>query len=152
MSKKSSIYIASDHAGFPAKTQLKLFLEKKGYEVLDLGPKTLNKSDDYPDFAFNLGKKIKNSGKNTRGIIICGSGVGVCIAANRINGVRAVYGADSYVVKMSRADENSNVLCFGARNQTVDTMKKLISLWLKTKFTNLERHKRRLKKLDNYEN
>lgn len=159
------IAITTDHAGFEAVQQLKVYLESLGHEFIDYGPKSYDAEDDYPDFMFPAAHAVAN-GECERGIILGGSGQGEAIAANRIRGVRAAlfYGpavaktavdaegnvsADPYeIVKLSRQHNNSNVLSLSGRFLTLEEMKAAIKIWLETPFTELERHQRRIQKLD----
>jgi RpiB/LacA/LacB family sugar-phosphate isomerase len=149
MKRDRLIIIGADHAGFSKKEKLKDYLIREGYEVYDVGAKTLKNDDDYPDFAFKVGEKIV--AEKGRGILICGSGAGVCIGANKVKGVRAVHGADSYVAKKSREDNESNVLCLSGRRQSFEKIKRIVNVWLETDFSGEKRHKRRLLKIDRYE-
>jgi len=145
------IYLAGDHAGFKLKEKLKLYLEKLGYLVEDLGPLEYNPKDDYPDFVIPLAKKVAKE-KNSRGIILAGSGEGEIIAANRIQGARAVlyYGSKNpeKILKLSRAHNNSNILSMGARFLTEKEIKKAVKIWLNAPFSDGTRHKRRLGKIE----
>lgn len=143
------IYLSGDHAGFKLKEKLKSFLNKKGYVIKDLGPFEYNSKDDYPDFVIPMAKKVAKD-KNSRGIIIAGSGQGEVIAANRIKGARAAlfYGGNPNILKLSRAHNDSNILSLGARFLTEKEIKNAISIWLKAPFSNAIRHKRRLRKLE----
>ena len=149
------IYISGDHAGFKLKNRIRLFLVKKGYVVEDIGPFEYNSKDDYPDFVIPMAKEVAKD-KNSRGIIIAGSGQGEIIAANKIKGARAIlyYGSKkpSEILKLSRAHNNSNILSLGARFLTERQTKKAIEIWLKAPFSNAIRHKRRLSKIEKYEN
>ena len=147
--KKELIYVAGDHAGFKYKKEIIKYLDKKGYTIIDMGPNEYNKNDDYPDFVQPLAKKVSKN-KKARGIIMAGSGQGEVIAANRIKGARTAlcYKYDPKIIKMSREHNNSNILSLGARFMSLNDAKKSIDLWLKHPFSNLERHKRRLKKLE----
>ena len=146
---KFKIFLSGDHAGFKLKAKLKSFLEKKGYEIKDFGPIEYNPKDDYPDFVVPMAKEVVKT-KNSRGIIIAGSGQGEIIAANRVKGARAVlfYGGNSNILKLSRAHNNSNILSLGARFLNEAQVKKAVSIWLKAPFSNAVRHKRRLRKLE----
>ena len=147
--KVKKIYISGDHAGFKLKEKLKPFLEKKGYVVKDIGPFEYNSKDDYPDFVMPMAKKVAKD-KNSKGIIMAGSGQGEVIAANRVKGARAAlfYGGNPNILKLSRAHNNSNILSLGARFLTEKEIKNAVSIWLKAPFSNAARHKRRLKKLE----
>jgi ribose 5-phosphate isomerase B len=148
--KRAKIYLAGDHAGFKLKKKIKSYLEKKKFDVEDLGPHKYNSTDDYPDFVIPLAKKIA-SNKNSRGIIIAGSGQGEAMATNKFKGVRAaLYHANNLrFLKMSRQHDDANVLCLGARFLDEKEMKEAITVWLKTKFSG-GRHARRLKKFSKY--
>jgi len=144
------IYIAGDHAGFKLKEKLKPWLEaKKGIKVIDMGPLKYDPKDDYPDFVIPLAKKVSRD-KNSRGIIMAGSGQGEVIAANRIKGARAAlfYGGNAKILKLSREHNNSNILSLGSRFLKENEIKKAITIWLGAPFSNAVRHKRRLRKVD----
>ena len=152
MQKKDvKIYIGGDHAGFFLKEKIKKYLVKKKYEVEDLGPFKYNSNDDYPDFVIPVAKKVAKE-KNSRGIVIGGSGQGEAIAANKIKGIIAVvyYGGNENIIKLSRQHNNSNILSLGARFVKEKEAKRAIDIWLKTKFDG-GRHSRRLKKIEKIE-
>ena len=140
------LFLGADHAGFAAKEKIKFYLERKKINYKDLSPK-YSAGDDYPDHAFKVAKKVKQN-KNHKGILICGSGVGMAMAANKIKGIRAVAAYDAYTAKMSRFHNDANILALRARIFTLPKTEEIISLWLKTRFSNATRHKRRIKKLD----
>lgn len=142
----NKIYLASDHAGFLLKEKIKKFLEKNNYNYEDLGTNS-QKSVDYPDFAKKVVKKIQKQ-KNSKGILICKTGIGMSIFANRFKKIRAALCYDSYSAKMSRLDEDSNILCLKSEKISFEKTKKIISTWLNTKFSKKLRHIRRVKKLD----
>ena len=148
MSKK--IFLGADHAGFEAKEKLKKYFDKKGIEYEDLGNKKYEKEDDYPDFAFKVAEKVSKD-KSSKGILICGTGAGMAIAANKVNGIRAVEAYNAYSSEMSRKHNDSNILCLGARTLFFWRIKRIINIWLKTDFSKEERHKRRINKISNYE-
>jgi len=150
-SEKPKIYIASDHAGLEVKEKLKKYLQSKKYDFNDLGPYTYEKNDDYPDYAFKVAQLVSKN-NNSNGILICGTGGGTAIAANKVKGIRAVEAYDKYSAKMSKEHNNSNILTLGARNLSLDRIMKIIIIWLKTPFSNQERHIRRIKKITNFEN
>jgi len=151
MKKKLVIYISGDHAGFKIKQKIIPWLEKQGHKVIDLGPFKLNPKDDYPDFVIPMAKKVARN-KNSRGIIMAGSGQGEVIAANRVKGVRTVlyygYKDPKTILKLSREHNDSNVLSMGARFLTEKQVKDAIKVWLSAPFSNDKRHVRRLKKID----
>jgi len=141
-----NVVIASDHAGFNYKNQLINFLKNKGYETDDLGPSQPNPEDDYPDFAAKLALGIQQ-GKYERGILICGSGVGVSVAANKFKGIRAAVCHDSYSAHQGVEHDNMNLLCMGSRIIGTELMFELAEIFLKAKFSNEERHLRRYNKM-----
>lgn len=140
------LYIAADHAGFQMKEHIKRFLEEKGIRVKDLGALTYDKDDDYPDVAHALAKQV-SSGAH-RGIALCGSGQGMCIAANKTKGVRAALAWNEKSARASRNDDNANVLCLGGRLLSKKTVEACVLAWLETPFSGLARHKRRIRKIE----
>lgn len=140
------IAIGADHAGFKLKEQLKKYLVKKGYAMKDFGTDSEN-SCDYPDFAFPVAEAIAK-GEFDRGVLICGSGVGVCIAANRVKGVRAVNAYSEEIAKQSRDHGDCNVLALGSKYVRLEQAQKIVNVWLKTPFSGEERHLRRIKKIN----
>jgi len=139
-----TIPIASDHAGFPAKEQAKIILKNLGYDPLDLGTHS-DESVDYPDFAVRVAEKI-NEGDYEQGILICGSGQGVCMTSNKFPNVRAALVYDEESAKMSRQHNNANILCLAGRKLSEAELKTLIERWLETDFEG-GRHERRTKKI-----
>jgi ribose 5-phosphate isomerase B len=136
------IIIGSDHAGY----KLKEYLKKKISGLEDIGTYSEDKAD-YPDIAKKAARTIQKS-KNTKAILICGTGTGMCIAANRFRGVRAVLVYDKYSAVMSRKDNDANIICLRGRKTGYTKAKKLVKTWLKQEFSGKARHKRRIKKLD----
>lgn len=148
MSKNNSqkiISIAADHAGYDLKTSLIKFLENQNYKVIDLGCDSSEKSVDYPDYAKKLAKNIIAK-KSDLGILICGSGVGISIAANRFKEVRAVLCMDAKTAELSRLHNDANVICFGARLISKKTAITALTKFLTTEFEG-GRHLKRIKKL-----
>ena len=139
------IAIAGDHAGFPLKQWLIEKLSKEGVKIADLGAFDETPSD-YPDFARAVGKAV-TSGAAERGILVCGSGVGACVAANKIKGVRAGIAHDTYSGHQGVEHDDMNVLCLGSRVIGPSPALEIARAFLKAKFTNEERHARRLKKV-----
>lgn len=141
----NKIVIASDHGGFELKLKIKEYLLSQNYDVLDLGTDS-NKSCDYPYFAKKLCSKIL-SGEFNKGILICGTGLGMSICANRFKGIRAACVSDTYSAKMSRLHNNSNVLCLGSRVLGVGLACDILDIWLNASFE-ANRHQKRLDMID----
>lgn len=158
------IYIGSDHAGFELKNKLVAFLEGGNkYEVIDLGPHHYDKQDDYPELIAPVAQAVSLD-KNAKGIIIGGSGQGEAIVANRFKGVRAVvfYGNSEWsnslscskkewdfeIIKLSRSHNDANILSLGAEFLDDNKAKEAVQLWLETPFSNEERHRRRIRKIE----
>ena len=148
--KEAKVILGSDHAGFAMKEKLKSHFLRHDIPYHDLGPYKLNKNDDYPDYAFKVASSVAQK-KGTKGILICGSGAGVVIAANKVKGIRAVAVNNRYEAKMSRSHNDANVLGLSGRELSFPKLKDLVMVWLKTPFSNESRHKRRLTKIAAYE-
>lgn len=144
------IYLGSDHGGFKFKEDLRIFLTKKGYEFKDLGNKEYDKDDDYPDFAFKVSKKVSES-TNNKGILLCRSSAGMVIAANKVKGIRAVSVFDIKSAKHSRLHNNANIIALSGDWLNKTKMFRIIEAFLKTEFSNEDRHVRRLEKIKKYE-
>ncbi len=142
------IYIATDHAGFELKNRLKEFLQSNNYDVEDCGALVFDSLDDYPDFILPAAKKVSEN-KNSKGIILGGSGQGEAMAANRIKGVRAIvyYGGPKEIVKLSRMHNNANIISFGARFVSFEQAIEVLNIWLSEEFEG-GRHEARINKLD----
>ena len=138
------IALGNDHAAVEMKEIVKEYLEEKGYEVLNLGTDT-HDSVDYPDYGAAVGRAVVNGDANF-GIAICGSGVGISIAANKVKGVRAVCCSEPYSARMSRQHNNANVLCFGARVVGPEMAKMIIDEFLSAEFLG-GRHQARVDKI-----
>jgi sugar-phosphate isomerase, RpiB/LacA/LacB family len=146
------IFLGSDHNGFRLKEDVFNYLKKRGYEVFDVGDNELDPDDDFPQFAQAaavrvLGEDIKN---DPRAILICGGGQGMCMAANRFRGIRASVIWDSYEAKMTRNDNDSNILCLPARvlENNQKEWQYIIDTWLETPFAAAPRFKRRNAQID----
>ena len=137
--------IAADHAGFPCKAPLIRALEQDGHQLLDLGT-TSTAPVDYPDYARAVGLALRE-GRAELGILVCGSGAGVSIAANKLRGVRAALCHDLFTARQSREDDDANVLCLGARVVGVDLAITLARAFAGARFSHAERHERRLRKV-----
>lgn len=142
------IAVGSDHAGFEMKEKIKPFLKKLGNEVSDFG--TNNKEPvDYPDYALKVAEAVSRN-EFERGILFCGTGLGMSIAANKIPGIRAVPCYDIEAAKLSREHNDANILAIGARLTDLEKAKNIIKVWLETNFLG-ERHLKRIEKIKNIE-
>ncbi|OJU87600.1 sugar phosphate isomerase [Candidatus Saccharibacteria bacterium 49-20] len=145
------IYLGADHQGFHLKEEVFAYLSKHGYEVEDVGDTVLDPSDDFPVFAQRVALQVLGSDdKDPRGILICGGGQGVAMAANRFRGIRASVIWDAFEAKMTRYDNDSNVLCLPARIVGDDDAKweGILETWLNTAFADAVRFRRRNAELD----
>ena len=140
-----SIACGADHGGLALKNELVARLGEK-YDILDIGAHTLDPDDDYPDFALVVARTVA-SGKAQRGIIICGSGVGACIVANKVPDIRACLCHDTYSAHQGVEDDDMNVLCLGARVIALELATELVLTFLQPSFSGENRHRRRLEKV-----
>jgi ribose 5-phosphate isomerase B len=140
------IGIAADHGGFESKKYLAGMLREAGYEVVDFGDSLLNPEDDYPDFVVPLARAVAR-GEVDRGVAICGSGVGACIGANKVSGVRACLIHEMFSARQGVEDDNMNVICLGGRVVTNTFAWELVSAFLQARFSGAKRHLRRLAKV-----
>lgn len=140
------IAVACDHGGFPLKDPVIAELKKLGFEVLDLGAHQYDAQDDYPDFARYIGQAIQH-GQAERGILVCGSGVGACVAANKITGIRASVCHDIYSAHQGVEHDDMNILCLGARIVGESLALDLVGAFTQAKFSGEPRHRRRLEKV-----
>jgi len=138
------IFISSDHAGFRLKEDIKSFLKKRKYSFIDLGPDNDNRVD-YPDYAHSVAKKVKIN-KNYKGILVCGSGMGMNIAANRHKNIRAAQCYNVKSTKLSRLHNDANIITLGSRLLSKKNALNCVSVFLKTKFEG-GRHSKRIKKI-----
>lgn len=145
------VSIASDHAGFQYKNILLQLIKDKGYEVNDLGAYSEVADDDYPDHAGDIAHSILN-GEAERGILICGSGVGVAVAANKFKGIRSGVCHDNYSAHQCVEHDDVNVLCIGERVIGIEPAKEIVLTFLAAKFSHEARHQRRLDKIRDLEN
>ncbi|MCJ8325872.1 MAG: ribose 5-phosphate isomerase B [Campylobacterales bacterium] len=138
-------FIAADHAGVEFKSLVKEIFEKRGHEVIDLGP--MNKDRvDYPDFAAKLCKEVLED-ENSKGILICGSGIGMSMAANKFDGIRAALCHNEYSAQMAREHNNANVICLGERVSGLGMIENIIKAWDETEFA-YGRHEQRVEKIN----
>lgn len=146
------IYLGSDHNGFHLKEKIFAYLSKRGFDIEDVGDKVLNPEDDFPEFAYSAAVKVLGSeDQDPRAILLCGGGQGMCMAANRVRGIRASLVWDSHEAKITRHDNDSNVLCLPARvleEQDEHVWKDIVDTWLDTPFAEAPRFVRRNRQLD----
>lgn len=142
------IYIGADHGGYKLKEHLKKFLAKEKYGVIDVGNKKLHKGDDYPDYAVKAAKEVSKNPITNTAILICRSGQGMCIAANKFSGVRAVVVWNTAEAKASRNDDMANVLCLPADYISPHMAEMIVETWLSTPYSMEESHMRRVKKIN----
>jgi len=142
------IAVGSDHRGLTVKQRIVPLLQQIGHEVVDAGPASPG-SVDYPDFAFEVAKAV-GEGRADRGVLICGTGIGMCIAANKVPGVRAAPCHDSITAELSRRHNDSNVLCLSADLLGEELIERMIRIWLETPFE-AGRHARRVDKIMQFE-
>ena len=145
---KMKIILGSDHAGYEKKEKIKLFLSGLNYQVEDMGTTNLD-SVDYPDYAFTVGEKVVSS-ENTYGILICGTGIGMSIACNKVRGIRCAKVSDTEEAYFTRSHNNANVIALSSKMDE-EEMEKAIHTFLTTEFSNEERHIRRIEKITSYE-
>jgi ribose 5-phosphate isomerase B len=154
------IYIGADHAGFDLKEKIRIYLQSKKHKVGDLGNDVYDINDDYPDFSFKVAKAVSLK-KGSRGILVCGSSVGACIAANKVKGVRAGSVWTVGQAKLAIEHDNANVICLvgGKQRQKAERTKstsfnlakKMIDAWLSASFSKEKRHRRRVTKVNKIE-
>lgn len=143
------IAIGSDHRGYNVKQRIINFLSGMGHEILDMGPAN-EECVDYPDFAFDVATSVSNK-QAQFGILICGTGIGMCIAANKVAGIRAAPCHDSITAEMSRRHNDANVLCLSADLLGEELIERMVRIWLETPFEK-GRHSRRIEKIEQFEN
>ena len=139
------IYIATDHAGFVIKDEIIEILKKLNYDVIDLGPQDSSRVD-YPDFAHKLCLEVLKD-KNSQGVLVCGTGIGMSLAANKHRGIRAALCQDPYSAKMAREHNDANVLCFGQRVVGLGMVEAILEAWSKSNFEG-GRHLKRVEKIE----
>jgi ribose 5-phosphate isomerase B len=143
------IFVGSDHNGFKYKSQIIDYLDSLDYEVIDSGDKTLDPNDDFPKFATKVVTDLHGSeDQRNRGVLICGSGQGMCMAANRHKGIRASLCWNTKEAFDSRNDDDANVLCLSANQLSFEEIKQIVSVWLTTPFAGAPRYIRRIRQLD----
>lgn len=141
-----TVGIGADHGGFEMKNELTKLLVAEGHKVVDFGNNKYDPADDYPDFAIPLARAVAR-GEVDRGILVCGSGVGACVAANKIVGARAALCHDDYSARQGVEDDDVNILCLGGRTTGIAVAWDCTRSFLKAKFSGADRHRRRLAKV-----
>ena len=144
------VAVGADHAGFELKGEIVKWLESEGHQVDDTGAHEFDPDDDYPDFAVAVAGSIR-SGQSERGIVICGSGVGACITANKVKGIRACLCHDTYSARQGVEHDDMNVVCIGGRVIGIELTKVVLEAFLNARFLPEPRFQRRLDKLNQVE-
>ena len=139
------VAIGADHGGFELKSVLAAQLRELGHDVVDLGAHTYDAQDDYPDFAGAVARRVAEEAG--RGVIVCGSGVGACVAANKVKGIRASVCHDTYSARQGVEHDDMNVLCLGARIVGEELAKEVLAAFMEAEFSGETRHRRRLNKV-----
>ncbi|MBW2963492.1 RpiB/LacA/LacB family sugar-phosphate isomerase [Candidatus Woesearchaeota archaeon] len=142
------IYIGADHAGFKLKEKVKRYLEKMGYEVKDMGNYKFELRDDFTDFAVKVSKNVVKT--KSKGVLICGTGQGMCVAANKVKGTRAYYAYDKNTAEHAAKHGNANIICMPGYLKD-KTAQEIVKTWLKTKFSKKKKYIRRIGKLKKIE-
>ena len=140
------IAIGADHGGYPLNERVIKELDAAGHEILDFGTHVGSRPDDYPDYALKVGEAVRDNQADI-GILICGSGVGASVAANKLTGIRAALCGDTYSAHQSREHDDCNVLCLGARVTGEELALEIVRAFVAARFTGEERHRRRLEKI-----
>lgn len=139
------IYLGADHGGFELKEKIKRLLASMNLHFEDLGTHTPD-SVDYPEYGANVAKAVAKK-KDACGIAVCGTGIGICMAANKVPGARATLAYNNESAKMSKEHNNSNILCLGGRTMEHDAALEMVKIWLTTPYSNEDRHNRRLREI-----
>lgn len=148
-SDKPKIFMGADHNGFELKAKLADYLQRGGYEVVDCGDEQLHPDDDFPQFASKVVAGMAGDPSyDVRGVLICGSGQGMCMAANRFKGIRAALGYDQEAVRSARNDDDSNVLAIPSHAVSFEQAIGIVETWLMTPFAGAPRFKRRIEEMD----
>ena len=140
------IAMAADHGGYELKNEIKAYLEGKGYEILDLGTNSAD-SVDYPDFGEACGRAVAE-GKADKGVVCCGTGIGISIAANKVKGIRCALVTSDFAAEMTKKHNDANIISFGGRTTKTEDAIRWTQIWLDTEFEG-GRHERRVNKLNN---
>ncbi len=140
------IALGADHAGFELKEQIRGWLAQRGIEVFDLGPHSFDPKDDYPDYAHKVAQSVSR-GESELGIIVCSTGIGSCMAANKVKGVRAALCQDLFCARLTRLHNDANVLCLGSNVVGPLLAQEIAETFISTSFSGEERHRRRVEKI-----
>jgi len=140
------IAVGADHTGYELKAEILSLLEELGHSYRDFGPQEKDPGDDYPDFGTPVARAVAK-GEFDLGVLICGTGVGMCILANKVRGIRAALCHDTFSARSSREDDDANILCLGARVIGMELAKEIVKTWLVATFSGADRHRRRVKKV-----
>lgn len=156
MLNKKKIYFANDHAGYEQKQAIIDYLNQKGYEVVDLGPNQEQGSVDYVPYAIDVASKVVDENKNSEnddalGVLVCGTGIGMSIAASKVSGSRSALVYNQNTAKLAKQHNNANVISIGVRENSIDEVKKMLDSFLESEFLG-ERHQRRVDLITKYEN
>lgn len=143
------VAIGADHAGYNYKNEIVAFLQKKNYEIMDFGADT-PEATDYPDFAVLVAKAV-SAGKCDFGILICGTGIGMSIAANKVKGIRAAVVSTKFTAESSKTHNHANVICFGSRVSSIEEVLNFLDIFIKAEKSSDERHINRIEKIGKYE-
>jgi len=145
------LYLGADHRGYNLKEKIKDWLLSQNQVFEDLGIFQPDLEDDYPDFGEKVGRAVSTSLEGKRGIALCGSGAGICVAANKIRGIRAALAVSPEMARVIRNDDDINILCLASDFTDEETAIRIVEIFLKTPFGGQERHKRRIEKIKNLE-
>ena len=145
------IYIGSDHRGYNLKEYLKDYLSKAKIPFKDVGNHKFDPEDDYPDFAFEVAQAVARDLKHHTGVMICGSGLGMVVAANKVKGIRAGLATTEWLAKHGRENDDLNVIAFAADLTDFSLAEKILKTWLDSKFINETKYQRRIKNIEEYE-
>src|SRR5581483_8595514 len=149
--RRMVIYLGADHRGYKLKEKFAEILKEKGYPVFDMGAHGYEEGDDYPDYAALVAEKVSSMPADGTGVLVCGSGAGVCITANKFKNVRAVLAITAEQARAARADDHTNIICFASDYIKDAEAEKILLGWLATPFSEEERHLRRLEKIAKFE-
>ena len=145
------LYLGADHRGYPLKEKIKAWLKQQGVSFEDLGATDLDPADDYTDYAAKVGEAVSKNPAVDRGILLCGAGAGICVAANKFKGVRSALAQNPEMARAMRHDDDINVLCLASDFLDEKTAEQIVEVWLKTPFGKEERYIRRMKKIQELE-